>query len=1184
MPQNPKTGTARRDSRRAPVLLMLALVLLACPLNPGTPRDPAEPGGSDGAVEHNNIGIALLAQFKPADAEKEFDAALQADPDYVPALVNRGIALLAQVRYDDAIGAFRTALLVDPGNIYAHYNISMIFKIQGKAEEGIQHALSAVAGDPRDADLQYNLGTLYQAIRDLDKAIQAFEAAIRLDSNLLPAYYALGRSFIAKGELERGKRLIKKHQQLSAASNLPASSGGLKYGEQGRYSFAMEDPSLLTRDGAPLVAGSLKFVDVTSAAGLRFIHGGAGGSISGSLPSENVTGLIRERIAPFLGSGAALADLNGDGSEDVILLNSGQQKAGVFLNKGGMKFESSAAIAGRIPATAGMGLAAADADNDGDIDLLATGHGEVSLLLNDGSGGFTAAALPELPDSLFAAGGAMADMDHDGDLDLFVAGMLDAPNPVPDPLVFPEGFGGQQIHLLRNNGNGTFTEISAEAKVQGAPRRSVGAVFLDFDNDRDVDFAVSRLGEGLAIFSNNRDGTFSEMDNGGLPPRGEFLGICAGDYNHDGYMDLAATTWDHGLPRLFRNTGEGGFALDVAAFADVPRGGKGPMFGCAFADMDNDGLIDLLAVTGGESGGVIRYLRNLGSRGFEDASGMTGLDSVPARNGRGLALGDLDEDGDLDILVSNNGGAPTLLRNDGGNSNHWVRVDPRGVNSNRQGIGTKVEVKAGVLWQKTEITAGSGYLSSSSPRPVFGLGGMERVDALRLLWPGGVLQDELRLAADAAHRVEELDRKGTSCPILYSWDGEKVAFVSDFLGGSAVGYRVGANAFNFPDTDEYVRIPPGKIAARGDLYEIRMNNQLEEIIYFDRVQLVAVDHPVGTEAHPDERLMPSPPYPEFHVHVLENVRPAAAVRDGDGLDLASILARNDRRYADRFGLLPFKGYAEEHRLVIDLGSPGPRGSVLLLTGWIDYADSTSNLAASQAGVSLRTPALEALDPAKERWVPVMDPMGFPAGLPKTMAVSLQGLLPEGAHLVRITTSMRIYWDQVRVGDIAESGPTVTRVDPEFAALRYRGFPRAVRPGGSGPPEYDYASEEPYVLWKVHAGAYTRFGDVRPLLLEADDRYVVTRAGDEIVLAFDAARLPPLPEGYQRTFLVHADGFGKDMDVNSARPDRVDPLPHHAMKDYPWGREDAYPMTEEMVDYLITYNTRVVTRSVPSLGP
>jgi Tfp pilus assembly protein PilF len=1170
---------ALSDPRPLAAAILLALLAAAA-----AGRGPADP--RETAVEHNNLGIALLAQFKPADAEKEFRAALAADPNHLPALVNVGIAQLAQVRYAEAVESFNAALAAAPDNVHAHYNLSLIYKIQGKGAEGIRHALAAVEGDPRDADLHYNLGALHQSVREFDRAIAAYEAALRIDPNLLPAYYALGRAHIAKGDLETGKRYIQKHQELTAASNLPASSAGLKYGEQGRYSFAMEDAAGRDVEAAPLAPGVVTFTDVTGPSGLAFTHAGPGPPAplrAGLSGRGDVAKLLREEVAPLLGSGAALADLDGDGADDVVLVNTAGKPSGVFLNRGKMTFAAAPALAAALPAGAGMGAAAGDVDNDGDVDLLVTRHGGAALLLGAG-GSFAPAVLPPPPAGFFAAGGSLADVDHDGDLDLLVAGLLAPPEQAPETIAFPAGFPGGGLRLLRNNGNGSFEDATAAARLAGARTRDVGAVFSDFDNDRDVDFAVARLGGGIALYANNRDGTFSEVGaKAGLPAEGAYLGLAAGDYNRDGWMDLAATLWDGGLPRLFQNAG-GRFGLDVGATAQAPRGGSGPLFGCAFVDVDNDGLLDLAAAEGTDKGGAVRLLRNLGARGFEDAGDATGLSSIPARNGRGLVAGDLDGDGDADLLIANNGSAPTLLRNDGGNRNHWVAVRARGLGSNRLAVGTKVEVKSGLLWQKTEIAAGSGYLSGGSLRPLFGLGGRARVDALRLLWPGGILQDEIRIAADAAHAVQELDRKGTSCPILYVWDGERPAFVTDFLGGSAFGYLTAPGTYNLPDVDEYVRIPPGRIRERGGRFLVHFNNQLEETIYFDRAQLVAVDHPAGTEAFPDEKLLPAPPYPPFKIHVVADARAPAAARDGAGRDVLDLVAGEDRRYPEGFALLPYKGYAEPHALDLDLGAGFAGSGVLLLTAWIDYADSTSNLAASQAGVRLVPPYLEALDPASGSWVTVLRQMGFPAGLPKTMTVDLTGLLPRGARRVRITTSMRIYWDRVLVATPVAAAPRITRLDPSSAVLRYRGFPLAVRPDGRPPARYDHSRDEPFVLFKAHAGAYTSFGDVRKLLLADDDLFVVTKGGDEIALGFDASALPPPPPGQTRTFLVYASGFGKDMDLNSAHPDTVGPLPFRGMPSSLSAEGPAYPLDEARMEYLDVYNTRLVTRSIPPIGP
>jgi len=808
-------------------------------------------------------------------------------------------------------------------------------------------------------------------------------------------------------------------------------------------------------------------------------------------------------------------------------------------------------------------------------------------------------------------GVSLADVDHDGDLDIFAAGFLSAPSAAAAAgaarPTFPTAWAGVSSLLLINatappaGGSGAarpkFVESAPKAGVEHAGRRAAGAVFGDFDNDRDIDFVLASPSDGTTLYSNMRDGTFKDLAAAsGLPASLSVLGLASADYDKDGWMDLAATTFDGGVPRLFRNmmgdpragAGQGGaFALDVAAFADVSRQIAVPQFGVVFADIDNDGYLDLVTVNGSDVGPALFVFRNQGDGTFADAGPLIGAESIAARNGRGLAAADLDLDGDLDFVVSNSGGTPTIIRNDGGSKNHWVRVAPAGLHSNRPGVGTKVEVKAGRLWQKEEVTAGSGYLSQSSLIPHFGLGARSRVDTVRLLWPGGVLQDEVQVKSDAVFAVTELDRKGSSCPILYTWDGTRMVFVSDFLGGSAIGARSGPDTFGLPDTDEYVRIAGDQLAPSDGRLQLRMVNQLEETIFFDRARLLAVDHPAGETMYPDEKLLHEPPFPAFQLFMTRGARPLASARDDEGRDLLPALATVDRVYAEPPPTLRFRGYSRPHTLTLDLGSLTEGAPVLLLLdGWIDYADSTSTVGAAQAGITIDPPALEALDEAGGGvWVPVMPHMGSPAGLPKMMTVDLTGRLPRGSHVVRITTSMRIYWDSAAVATELGGPPVMTALEASLATLRYRGFPEMLSPDGRAPESYDYARDQGPLHWRTMTGAYTRYGDVKELLAAVDDRYVITRPGDEIALEFSPSALPPLPAGFTRDYLLYVDGFGKDMDINSGRPDTVGPLPFHAMTSYPPERKAGYPYGRDgLMEYLDLYNTRLVTSPVPPLRP
>ena len=218
-----------------------------------------------------------------------------------------------------------------------------------------------------------------------------------------------------------------------------------------------------------------------------------------------------------------------------------------------------------------------------------------------------------------------------------------------------------------------------------------------------------------------------------------------------------------------------------------------------------------------------------------------------------------------------------------------------------------------------------------------------------------------------------------------------------------------------------------------------------------------------------------------------------------------------------------------------------------------------------------------------RWRTVVRDIGIPVGRPQTVTVDLAGRLRPGEHEVRIVTNMRIYWDRVLVATAAPIDDfQIRRLDPMTATLRARGFSAEVRPDGRDPALYDYARVTLASPWKTMPGRYTREGEVRPLLTNADDMFVIAKPGDEIAVAFDAAAAGPLPDGWTRTFLLLADGFSKEMDINSASPDGVEPLPFHAMTAYPYRAPEHYPDTPEHQQYQAAYNTRVVVRTLPSI--
>ncbi len=393
-----------------------------------------------------------------------------------------------------------------------------------------------------------------------------------------------------------------------------------------------------------------------------------------------------------------------------------------------------------------------------------------------------------------------------------------------------------------------------------------------------------------------------------------------------------------------------------------------------------------------------------------------------------------------------------------------------------------------------------------------------------------------------------------------------------------MGYWEGPGTYNHPDPVEYVRIPGDRLKPVGDRLQLRITNELEEVLYLDRVQLLTVTHPDDVQVFPNEGMTATAK--PFKLHAVRTPTVPASVTDDHGHNVTERIGQLDRRYPDDFRLERVRGYAASHTLTIDLGTRR-ESPTLLLTGWTDYAFSSDNVAAQQAGLTAVEPFLESRD-AGGRWRRLEVPIGIPVGRPQTIPLDLSRALRPGEREVRLTTNMRIYWDQILVGDtVSADAFTSSTADPMTATLRSRGFSAEVRPDGEDPPGYDYSRVSAESPWKTFVGLFTREGDVRGLLAAADDKFVIARPGDEVALEFGAG-IASLPAGSRRTYLLQGDGFSKEMDINSASPDSVEPLPFHGMSGYPYPSGEHYPDTMEHNEYREQFNTRRVMRPVPPL--
>ena len=535
--------------------------------------------------------------------------------------------------------------------------------------------------------------------------------------------------------------------------------------------LAVSVPALVLTAATPVV-----FTDVTEPAGIRFTHN---------------TGAFGAKYMPeTFGSGALWLDVDGDGWQDLLLVNGtgwpGRGEAGthaaLYRNDRDGTFTDITRGSGLDVPLYGLGGAAADFDNDGHVDVYLTVLGPNRLFRGAGDGTFTdVTEATGVGDPGFSTAALWFDYDKDGHLDLFVGNYV---HWSPETDLFcsltgdtksyctPESYQGQSGTLYRNRGDSTFEDVTTAAGVRAPSAKALGAVMLDFNDDGWMDLFVANDTQPDQLFENRGDGTFEDIgvlagvafSDAGLARAG--MGVDAADYDRSGRADLVIGHFSTEMMALYHNEGNGLF-IDEGPRSAIGRSTLLTLtFGCFFFDFDLDGWPDIFAANGHVADDVERVqarityaqppqlFRNLGGGRFEEVTAPDTALGAP-QVGRGAAYADFDGDGDLDVLVTANGGAPRLLRNDGGNDNHVLRIRTMGTTSNRDGIGARIDVTAGGATRWQVVRTGSSYLSQSELPVTFGLGDGTRVDALQVTWPSGRVDRIGAVPADRTITVEE---------------------------------------------------------------------------------------------------------------------------------------------------------------------------------------------------------------------------------------------------------------------------------------------------------------------------------------------------------------------------------------------------------------------------------------------
>jgi tetratricopeptide (TPR) repeat protein len=952
--------------------------------------DSADVARSKAVISHRTLGLAYLEENNLEAAEAEFQQLIQLAPQEALGYANLGIVYMRMGRYEEAEENLKRAVEISPDDPDIRLNLAKVYDLVDKEQASREELEKTIEINPDHVQSLYSLAESYQNLTD-EYSVSQWEKYLRkivetAPTNIVARLYLVevlirnGQPDEALGNLEEIERIspaypdeamqyyrtamnrLRTDSLSEALTSVRIFHNLIKLTNGYQTDIQKLKGSTASQVGIPVISFSearpaflmegesildvIRFNDVTVSAGLDVLSG---------LRSHKIGNMS-------LTTHIAAGDMDRDGDLDIYVAGYNGESGGpahyLLLNTMG-RFKDIVETAGLKHGGNEYEAIFADYNNDGFLDLYVPGEGPDLLYDNVSEGLFEeVSGKVHITASDPGNRALFFDLDQDGDLDLVQANQ-------------------KSTLVYRYNGDNTYTDITLNIAFGNPDLGCRDAVFSDFDDDGDVDlFLIDEKGL-LQMYFNFREGNFTNAtENCGLKNRDNSKRVASGDYNNDGFEDLLVVR-EGQHPVLFINKGDGTFSMDAANNNLFTKLSAVTGHDALLFDFDNDGYLDVLYVgepAGSGEKGVFLF-HNEGAGKFDDVSTLLPED---LESGTQALVIDYNEDGDMDILMAGKERGIRLLRNDGGNVNHHLKIQLVGIKTgsgknNHFGIGAKVEMRAGELYQMKTVT---------SPNIHFGLGDRDKVDVVRVLWTNGVPQNIFSPGSDQ-DLIEEQELKG-SCPFLYTWNGYEYEFLKDIMWRSALGMPLGimggTTAYAFADaSEEYLKIPGESLKPVKGKYRMQVTAELWETIYFDKIQLFAVDHPGSTGIFLDEKFT-GPPFPEFRLYYVQEEHLPRSVTDGTGMDLLDKVREKDFQYIANFRKGKYQGLTGMHDLIIDLGAiDRNKNLTLFLNGWIYPTDASINVAMSQSyNYEVQAPCLQVQD-REGAWHTVIENIGFPSG-------------------------------------------------------------------------------------------------------------------------------------------------------------------------------------------------------------